>query len=367
MEITTYPLNNIEYSAEDAELFHVTRTSGIYAKNSFDYSVTGADNTIIIGTGIGWIKNSEFAGKVIALKDRASLDMGLPDSVYPRIDAIVIQFDANMNATNIVVKKGTASSEPIPPEVSRDEAVYELHLYHVRREAGSLSITPSNITDLRLNSSYCGLMADSVTSIDTYAIEKQVADLIKSLQNEISNVKDGSAYLLRDGSTRMTGNLQMDGNTITGLGTPVNDNDAVPKNYVMPAIESEEHPGCYYHTVDGAIEWINPPLVPGVEYRTTEKYNGKPVYRKLVSYTHSGQMGNSSSSTDFTIPHGITGFGSLVRIITVANANSQWPYVGSTGGIMNAGDVSETDITVRAYKTYFNSPTILFDVAYTKE
>ena len=281
MEITTYPLNNIEYSAEDAELFHVTRTSGIYAKNSFDYSVTGADNTIIIGTGIGWIKNSEFAGKVIALKDRDSLDMGLPDSVYPRIDAIVIQFDANMNATNIVVKKGTASSEPIPPEVSRDETVYELHLYHVKREAGSLSITPSNITDLRLNSSYCGLMADSVTSIDTYAIEKQVADLIKSLQNEISNVKDGSAYLLRDGSTKMTGNLQMDGNTITGLGAPVNDNDAVPKNYVMPAIESEEHPGCYYRTVDGVTEWINPPMEAGAEYRTTERYLGKVVYVKL--------------------------------------------------------------------------------------
>lgn len=282
MELTTYPLNNIEYSAEDAELFHVTRTSGVYAKNSFDYSVTGADNTIIIGTGIGWIKNSEFAGKVIALKDKASLDMGLPDSVYPRIDAIVIQFYANMNATNIVVKNGTASSEPIPPEISRDEAVYELHLYHVKREAGSLSITPSNITDLRLNSSYCGLMADSITSIDTYAIEKQVADLIKSLQNEISNVKDGSTYLLRDGSTGMTGNLQMDGNTITGLGAPVNDNDAVPKNYVMPAIESEAHPGCYYRTVDGVTEWINPPMAVGVEYRTTERYLGSPVYAKLI-------------------------------------------------------------------------------------
>lgn len=292
MEITTYPLNNIEYSAEDAELFHVTRTSGIYAKNSFDYSVTGADNTIVIGTGIGWIKNSEFAGKVIALKDRVSLDIGLPDSVYPRIDAIVIQFDANMNATNIIVKNGTASSEPIPPEVSRDETVYELHLYHIKREAGSLSITHSNITDLRLNSSYCGLMADSVTSIDTYAIEKQVADLIKSLQNEISNVKDGSAYLIRDGSTGMTGDLQMNGNKVTGLGAPEDDNDAVPKNYVMPAVESEVHPGCYYHLVDGEEEWINPPMRVATEYRTTERWgNGQTVYAYwfVVGYLAAGQ------------------------------------------------------------------------------
>lgn len=291
MALTTYPLNNIEYSAEDAELFHVTRTSGVYAKNSFDYSVTGADNTIVIGTGIGWIKNSEFSGKVIALKERISLDMGVADSVYPRIDAVVIQFDANLNETNIIVKNGTASSKPIPPEVSRDEAVYELHLYHVKREAGSLSITHSNITDLRLNSSYCGLMADSITSIDTYAIEKQVADLIKSLQNEISNVKDGSAYLLRDGSTGMTGNLQMDGNTITGLGAPVNDNDAVPKNYVMPAIESGTHPGCYYRTVDGVTEWINPPMAAGEEYRTTERFNKKPVYSKMVNF---GELPNST-------------------------------------------------------------------------
>jgi hypothetical protein len=26
-------------------------------------------------------------------------------------------------------------------------------------------------------------------------------------------------------------------------------------------------------------EWINPPMEPGVEYRTTERFNGKPVYR----------------------------------------------------------------------------------------
>ena len=29
-------------------------------------------------------------------------------------------------------------------------------------------------------------------------------------------------------------------------------------------------------------EWINPPMQIGVEYRTTERYNGKPVYMKLV-------------------------------------------------------------------------------------
>ena len=32
------------------------------------------------------------------------------------------------------------------------------------------------------------------------------------------------------------------------------------------------------------IEWVNPPMFLGVEYRTTERYNGKPVYVKAVDF-----------------------------------------------------------------------------------
>lgn len=34
--------------------------------------------------------------------------------------------------------------------------------------------------------------------------------------------------------------------------------------------------------VFGPWEWVNPPMQLGVEYRTAERYNGKPVYMKLV-------------------------------------------------------------------------------------
>lgn len=32
----------------------------------------------------------------------------------------------------------------------------------------------------------------------------------------------------------------------------------------------------------GEWEWVNPPMEAGVEYRTTERYKGKPVYAQLV-------------------------------------------------------------------------------------
>lgn len=31
--------------------------------------------------------------------------------------------------------------------------------------------------------------------------------------------------------------------------------------------------------------WVNPPMVPGVEYRTTERWNGKPVWKSLTKIT----------------------------------------------------------------------------------
>lgn len=193
----TYPLNNIEYTAEDAELFHVTRTSGIYANDSFEYSVSGADNNIVINTGIAWIKNAEFSGKVAAQKEALVLDMGVADQNYPRIDAVVIQFNANSNSTNIIVKKGTASTSPVAPEIVRTETVYELHLYHVYRTAGALAIYAQNVSDLRLNNAYCGLMADSVTRVDTDSINAQIEALIEDLKNEIDGVKDGTAFVLK--------------------------------------------------------------------------------------------------------------------------------------------------------------------------
>lgn len=47
----------------------------------------------------------------------------------------------------------------------------------------------------------------------------------------------------------------------------------------LPAIEDSDNPGCYYRMVGEVQEWINPPMVLGVEYRTIYRHNGNPVYK----------------------------------------------------------------------------------------
>ena len=174
MAIITYPLNNIEYTAEDAELYHATRTSGVFANDDFPIAVSGDGNVVTIGEGIGWIRNSKFSGKVVANKAEMSLDLGLPHATYPRIDAVVLRFNANANASEIIVKNGTAQTNPTPPEVVRTESVYELHLYHVYREAGAASVAASNVTDLRSDAAYCGIMSDDVTMLGDDYVNKNM-------------------------------------------------------------------------------------------------------------------------------------------------------------------------------------------------
>lgn len=52
----------------------------------------------------------------------------------------------------------------------------------------------------------------------------------------------------------------------------------------MQGIESTDHPGCNYVLNGSTVEWVNPPMQLGVEYRTTERYLGKPVYCTLVNF-----------------------------------------------------------------------------------
>ena len=189
MAIITYPLNNIEYTAEDAELYHATRTSGVFANDDFPITVSGDGNVVTIGEGIGWIRNSKFSGKVVANKSEMSLDLGLPHSTYPRIDAVVLQFNANANASEIIVKNGTAKTNPMPPEVIRTESVYELHLYHVYREAGAASVTASNVTDLRSDSAYCGIMSDDVTMLGDDYVSKNMVGVANGVASLGANGK----------------------------------------------------------------------------------------------------------------------------------------------------------------------------------
>ena len=67
----------------------------------------------------------------------------------------------------------------------------------------------------------------------------------------------------------------------------------------------------------GEWEWVNPPMVPNVEYRTTERYMGKSVYVKMFYF---GYLGNSS---EVSVEHGISDITQCIRVDISSNKTTE--------------------------------------------
>ena len=67
-------------------------------------------------------------------------------------------------------------------------------------------------------------------------------------------------------------------------GTPLNA-DTFNRMQEEYQVESEEYPGCFYRVLNDVEYWINPPMMDGVEYRTTKRFNNKVVYTKKLVVT----------------------------------------------------------------------------------
>lgn len=63
-------------------------------------------------------------------------------------------------------------------------------------------------------------------------------------------------------------------------------------------------------------EWVNPPMAAGVEYRTTERYHGKPVYCKLVDF------GNLPNNTYKNVAHGISNLQLAISVSGESNGDN---------------------------------------------
>ena len=217
MAIVTYPLNNIEYTAEDAERYLCTRTSGVFSSdNNFAIQLSSAWG-VTIGTGVAWIKNTDFSGKSVVNTESKELDIGLADPTFPKIVRIVLEYDKAKNASDIIVLSGTPATIPTAPAISRTESKYDLCLYEITIPAGASQITMSNVKNTMLDESLCGIMRDAVTGIPTAQLQSQVQSLIDELNEALQGAIDGSLYIPRTEKASANGVATLDENSLLTL------------------------------------------------------------------------------------------------------------------------------------------------------
>ena len=186
-KIVLYPANGYDFDAADVAAYLAGLTSGVFS-SAEDFPVTAAGGLkVTVGAGRGWVHPSRFTGYSITKREADTLTMPLADPSLPRIDRIVLRYDAGARAASLQVLQGTASSTPTAPAISRTELIYDLCLAEITRPAGSTSITTGQITDTRLDEALCGIVRDGVTGIPTDELLAAARERINALEEKATS------------------------------------------------------------------------------------------------------------------------------------------------------------------------------------
>ena len=195
-KIVLYPANGFDFDAADVAAYLAGLTSGVFS-GAEDFPVTAAGGLkVTVGAGRGWVHPSRFTGYSITKREADTLTMPLADPSLPRIDRIVMRYDAGARAASLQVLQGTASSTPTTPAISRTELIYDLCLAEITRPAGSTAVTTGQITDTRLDEKLCGIVRDGVTGIPTdellAAAKERIGELEEKATTSAAAAKDSA-------------------------------------------------------------------------------------------------------------------------------------------------------------------------------
>lgn len=238
--IRSFPNNQDEYNgAEDVMRWLHGRSSGVFGADGNASVAPVLDAmAITVSDGNGWISNDNADGVVWWIDNeetsgnKLQLEIDMADAVLPRIDRVVVSWQTTnyVALPEVKILKGTAASNPVAPALTNNNILRQISLASIRIPAGATAITSAMITDERLDDSVCGLVTNGI-GVDTSVMQEQFSALLKSIKQELADLNNDSAALLKAGGT-MYGDLDMGGNKIHNIPTPTDDNDATTKAYV---------------------------------------------------------------------------------------------------------------------------------------
>ena len=164
--------DNREYTADEfAEYFRNFLTNGIF-KGGLNLKVDCKGDTMqtFINQGYAYINGYMY----VVDTEPLYLTHDPADVQNDRIDRIVLRLDTSLDKRCIkaIIKKGTPSSSPAFPTLTREGNIYELGLAQIRIIKGKSYIQASQITDERLDNNVCGLV-NSIIQADTTQIFNQ--------------------------------------------------------------------------------------------------------------------------------------------------------------------------------------------------
>ena len=158
----------------------------------------------------------------------------------------------------------------------------------------------------------------------------------------------------------LTGWYRIDANTQNGIGyvatlrvVAYSETNVVQTAYQHNRTDTLQirRRSCLYGTW-GEWEWVDPPMFAGTEYRTTERWHGRPVYKKLLTWTSSSAM---TYVGRYEIPHGISNLDSATLRVDWTTEEWTLPHVSGSESLYVSGVDAAQNSTKLIIKTDGNA------------
>ena len=117
----------------------------------------------------------------------------------PRVDTVVARLDLSqaVRSVDLYVISGTPAASPTAPALTRDSTTWELGLADILVGANVSTLSQSVITDTRLDTTRCGMVAQTMGTLDTGPFFAQLEDALAQLEQVIAGVEAGSEMMLK--------------------------------------------------------------------------------------------------------------------------------------------------------------------------
>ena len=159
------------YRAEEfADYFATFIRNGVFIEPLDGLQVDyGGGMNLVIRPGKAWINGYYYSNTQNMVRT-----LPIATGSNGRIDRIVVRWDFEARRISVIVRQGTAATNPNPPALLRNSDFFELCLADVNVPAGVLNLPSGSIFDRRRDDELCGV----VTSMVQAASERDALERI---------------------------------------------------------------------------------------------------------------------------------------------------------------------------------------------
>ena len=175
------------YNADQmSRIFEGLITDGVYESVGDKLAVQPNDGmTIQIATGRGW-----FNKRWVENNTPYAITLEASDVTLSRYAAVCVRVDVSDTGRSAepYIKYGNFASDPVKPEIERNDVVTEYCLAYVLIGAGVTEITAEAIEDTRGNSELCGWVTGLIEQLSTTTLFSQWEALFSNWFNGLKDI-----------------------------------------------------------------------------------------------------------------------------------------------------------------------------------